>query len=131
MKNYSEDVNRQYHIQVAKGEVGRYVILPGDPGRCEKIAQYLDHPVKIAENREFVTYTGELCGEKVSVTSTGIGGPSAAIAMEELYRFQTRLHPPCSLRNSYLTYADSTLPTLMHSRSHLSRSHGIPRLYYW
>ena len=42
MKNYSEDVNRQYHIQVAKGEVGRYVILPGDPGRCEKIASYLD-----------------------------------------------------------------------------------------
>ena len=86
MKNYSEDANRQYHIQTAEGEVGRYVILPGDPGRCEKIAQYLDHPVKIAENREFVTYTGELCGEKVSVTSTGIGGPSAAIAMEELYR---------------------------------------------
>ena len=83
MKNYSEDANRQYHIQTAEGEVGRYVILPGDPGRCEKIAQYLDHPVKIAENREFVTYTGELCGEKVSVTSTGIGGPSAAIAMEE------------------------------------------------
>ena len=74
MKNYSEDANRQYHIQTAEGEVGRYVILPGDPGRCEKIAQYLDHPVKIAENREFVTYTGELCGEKVSVTSTGIGG---------------------------------------------------------
>ena len=86
MKNYSEDANRQYHIQVAAGEVGRYVILPGDPGRCEKIAQYLDHPVKIAENREFVTYTGELDGEKVSVTSTGIGGASAAIAMEELYR---------------------------------------------
>ena len=47
MKNYSEDANRQYHIQTAEGEVGRYVILPGDPGRCEKIAQYLDHPVKI------------------------------------------------------------------------------------
>ncbi len=86
MKNYSEDANRQYHIQTAAGEVGRYVILSGDPGRCEKIAQYLDHPVKIAENREFVTYTGELDGEKVSVTSTGIGGPSAAIAMKELYR---------------------------------------------
>ena len=86
MKNYSEDENRQYHIQTAKGEVGRYVILPGDPGRCEKIARYLEHPVKIAENREFVTYTGTLNGEKVSVTSTGIGGPSAAIALEELYR---------------------------------------------
>ena len=86
MKNYSEDVNRQYHIQVAKGEVGRYVILPGDPGRCEKIASYLEKPVLVASNREFTTYTGMLDGEKVSVTSTGIGGPSAAIAMEELAR---------------------------------------------
>lgn len=86
MKNYSEDANRQYHIQIAKGEVGRYVIMPGDPGRCEKIASYLEEPKKIAVNREFTTYTGMLDGEKVSVTSTGIGGPSAAIAMEELYR---------------------------------------------
>lgn len=86
MKNYSEDVSRQYHIQVARGEVGRYVIMPGDPKRCEKIAKYLDDPVLIADNREFVTYTGTLDGEKVSVTSTGIGGPSAAIAIEELYR---------------------------------------------
>ena len=75
---------RLYHIQVAPGEVGRYVILPGDPKRCVKIAQYFDDPVKIADSREFVTYTGTLCGEKVSVTSTGIGGPSASIAMEEL-----------------------------------------------
>lgn len=86
MKNYSEDASRQYHIQVAKGEVGRYVIMPGDPGRCEKIAAYLDDPVLVASNREFTTYTGMLDGEKVSVTSTGIGGPSAAIAMEELVR---------------------------------------------
>lgn len=85
MKNYSED-NRLYHIQVAPGEVGKYVILPGDPGRCEKIAQYFQNPVRIADNREFVTYTGTLEGEKVSVTSTGIGGPSTAIAVEELYR---------------------------------------------
>lgn len=86
MKNYSEDVNRQYHIQVAKGEVGRYVILPGDPKRCVKIAQYFDNPVLIADNREYITYTGTLDGVKVSVTSTGIGGSSASIAMEELYR---------------------------------------------
>ena len=86
MKNYSEDTSRQYHIQVAKGEVGRYVIMPGDPGRCEKIAEYLENPVLVASNREFMTYTGMLDGEKVSVTSTGIGGPSAAIAMEELVR---------------------------------------------
>ena len=86
MKNYSEDVNRQYHIQVSKDEVGRYVILPGDPKRCVKIAQYFDNPVLIADNREYITYTGTLDGVKVSVTSTGIGGPSASIAMEELYR---------------------------------------------
>ena len=86
MKNYSEDPNRQYHIQTAKGEIGKYVIMPGDPKRCVKIAQYLDNPVLIADNREYVTYTGTLDGVKVSVTSTGIGGPSASIAMEELYR---------------------------------------------
>ena len=57
MKNYSEDASRQYHIQVAKGEVGRYVIMPGDPGRCEKIAEYLENPVLVASNREFTTYT--------------------------------------------------------------------------
>lgn len=74
------------HIQCKKGDIGRFVILPGDPGRVEKIAAYLDNPVKIAENREFVTYTGTLNGEKVSVCSTGIGGPSAAIALEELVK---------------------------------------------
>ena len=81
---YSEDPNRQYHIQTAPGEVGEYVILPGDPKRCGKIAKYFDDPVMIADSREFVTYTGTLDGVKVSVTSTGIGGPSASIALEEL-----------------------------------------------
>lgn len=84
MINYSENEEKLYHIQVAKGEVGRYVILPGDPKRCEKIAKYFDNPVLVADSREYVTYTGTLDGVKVSVTSTGIGGPSAAIAMEEL-----------------------------------------------
>ena len=86
MKNYSENPNKQYHIQVGKGEVVRYVIMQGDPKRCEKIAEYLDNPILMADNREYVTYTGTLDGVKVSVTSTGIGGPSAAIAIEELYR---------------------------------------------
>ncbi len=86
MKNYSEDASRLYHIQVAPGEVGRYVILPGDPKRSAKIAQYFDGPALVADNREYVTYTGTLDGVKVSVTSTGIGGPSASIAMEELVR---------------------------------------------
>lgn len=81
---YSQDPNKQYHIQVGRGDVGRYVILPGDPKRCAKIAQFFDDPVLIADNREYVTYTGTLDGVKVSVTSTGIGGPSAAIAVEEL-----------------------------------------------
>lgn len=86
MINYSEDKERQYHIQAAAGEVGRYVILPGDPKRCARIAEHFEDAVLIADNREYITYTGFLDGVKVSVTSTGIGGPSAAIAMEELVR---------------------------------------------
>ena len=74
----------QFHIQCRPGDVGGYCILPGDPGRCESIAKWFDGAVHIKTNREYVTYTGTLLGEKVSVCSTGIGGPSAAIAMEEL-----------------------------------------------
>lgn len=74
----------QFHIKCREGDVGRYVLLPGDPGRCEFIASFFDDPVKVQSNREYTTYTGTLLGEKVSVTSTGIGGPSAVIAMEEL-----------------------------------------------
>lgn len=81
-KAYSGDV--QYHINMKQGDVGRYVILPGDPKRCVKIAEHFDNPVLIADHREFVTYTGFIDGVKVSVTSTGIGGPSASIALEEL-----------------------------------------------
>ncbi len=75
----------QYHIRCGEGDVGRYVLLPGDPGRCEKIAAYFDDAEFVAQNREFTTYTGTLLGEKVSVCSTGIGGPSSAIAIEELF----------------------------------------------
>lgn len=81
-KAYSGDV--QYHINMKQGDVGRYVILPGDPKRCVKIAEHFDNPVLVADHREFVTYTGFIDGVKVSVTSTGIGGPSASIALEEL-----------------------------------------------
>ena len=76
----------QYHIGLKQGDVGKYVILPGDPKRCAKIAALFDDARLVADHREFTTYTGYLDGEKVSVTSTGIGGPSAAIAMEELVR---------------------------------------------
>jgi len=86
MVDYTEGAGVQYHIQTKPGDVGKYVILPGDPKRCEKIAEYFKDAKLIADSREFVTYTGYLDGEKVSVTSTGIGGPSASIAMEELCR---------------------------------------------
>jgi uridine phosphorylase len=86
MVNYSEIEGLQYHIQLKEGDVGKYVLLPGDPKRCKKIAAYFDRPQLVADSREFVTYTGYLEGEKVSVTSTGIGGASAAIAMEELVK---------------------------------------------
>lgn len=75
-----------YHVNLRKGDIGKYVILPGDPKRCEKIAQYLDDASLISDSREYVTYTGYLNNVKVSVTSTGIGGPSAAIAIEELVK---------------------------------------------
>jgi uridine phosphorylase len=75
-----------YHINMKKGDVGRYVLLPGDPGRCELIASYFDDAHFVTSHREFTTYTGTLLGEKVSVTSTGIGCPSTAIAVEELIR---------------------------------------------
>ena len=81
--HYSEH-GEQYHIGLNPGDVGKYVILPGDPKRCKKIAGYFDNPQLVADRREFTTYTGYLEGVKVSVTSTGIGGPSAAIALEEL-----------------------------------------------
>ncbi len=74
----------EFHLKIKKGDVGRYVILCGDPGRVPKIAAYLENAEKIAENREYTIYTGYLCGERVSVASTGIGGPSAAICVEEL-----------------------------------------------
>ena len=86
MVDYTEGKGYQYHIHTTRDNVGGYVIVTGDPGRCGSIARYLDDPELIASNREYTTYTGKLCGEKVSVTSTGIGGPSSAIAFEELYK---------------------------------------------
>jgi len=82
----SDMTNRQYHLHGCDGDVGGYVLLPGDPGRCEAIAARFDSPRLVAANREFTTWTGSLRGISVSVTSTGIGGPSAAIAVEELTR---------------------------------------------
>lgn len=84
MIDYTEGSGKQYHTGVGPEDIGEYVILPGDPKRCAKIAAHFDNPVLVADSREYVTYTGTLDGVKVSVTSTGIGGPSAAIAIDEL-----------------------------------------------
>ena len=84
MIDYAEGSGKQYHTGVGPEDIGQYVIMPGDPKRCAKIAEHFDDPVLVADVREYVTYTGTLDGVKVSVTSTGIGGPSAAIAIEEL-----------------------------------------------
>lgn len=76
----------QYHIRVKEGDVGKYILLPGDPGRCESIANYFDDPKFISFNREHKIYTGYINGEMVSVVSTGMGCPSTAIAVEELVK---------------------------------------------
>ena len=81
-----QEMERKYHIHCAKGDVGRYCILPGDPGRVAAIAAYFDDARQIAYNREYNVWTGYLLGEKVTACSTGIGGPSAAIAIEELHQ---------------------------------------------
>ena len=80
---YNEN-NEEFHLKIHPGDVGRYVIMPGDPGRCDKIAKYFDDAKLVSYNREYKIYTGTLDGVQVSVCSTGIGGPSAAIALEEL-----------------------------------------------
>ncbi|MBO7309850.1 MAG: uridine phosphorylase [Clostridia bacterium] len=76
---------KQYHINVSAGDIGKYCILPGDPARCKLIASFLDEPEHISTNREYTIYNGKLDGELVTVCSTGIGGPSTAIAVEELF----------------------------------------------
>lgn len=84
MIDYTEGSGKQYHTGVGPGDIGKYVILPGNPKRCSKIAAHFEDAKLVADSREYVTYTGTIDGVKVSVTSTGIGGPSAAIAIDEL-----------------------------------------------
>jgi len=76
----------QYHIKCRKGDVAQFVLLPGDPARVKVIASLWDESRKVAENRQYITYTGKVSGVEISTTSTGIGSPSAAIAVEELAR---------------------------------------------
>lgn len=73
------------YMKADKGDIAKYVIFSGDPWRIDVIKKYLDEPKHIAFAREYNTYTGMYKGISVTVTSTGIGAPSAAIAMEEMY----------------------------------------------
>ena len=84
MVDYTEGSGKQYHTGVGPNDIGKYVIMPGDPKRCAKIAKHFDNPHLVADVREYTTYTGTLEGVPVSATSTGIGGPSASIAIDEL-----------------------------------------------
>ena len=79
-----ETDNLMHHIKCAPGQLGKYVILPGDPGRVEKIAAFLENPHHVQTYREYTTWNGTLEGETVTVMSTGMGGPSTAIGVEEL-----------------------------------------------
>lgn len=79
-------LEKQFHIRCTSEDIGRYCILPGDPGRVPAIAALFENAHQVAYNREFNVWTGTLLGEKVTACSTGIGGPSASIAMEELHK---------------------------------------------
>ncbi|MCL2580622.1 MAG: nucleoside phosphorylase [Oscillospiraceae bacterium] len=77
---------KMLHVNLAKGDVGRYAVIPGDPARCEVIAAHLDNPRLVTQKREHTTWQGELEGTLITVTSTGMGGPSTAICVEELHK---------------------------------------------
>ncbi len=85
MQEFRKRAKIQFHIRCDAEDIGKYVFLPGDPGRCEAIAAHFENPYHVCRCREFNVYSGILLGEKVTVCSTGIGGPSASIAMEELH----------------------------------------------
>ena len=93
MVDYTEGSGKQYHTGVGPADIGKYVIMPGDPKRCAKIAEHFDNAKLVADVREYVTYTGTIEGVPVSVTSTGIGGPSASIAIDELAKCGAHTFP--------------------------------------
>ncbi|HHY39351.1 MAG TPA: nucleoside phosphorylase [Clostridia bacterium] len=78
--------NKQYHVEIAPGDLGEYVIVAGDPGRISKIAAHFESPQEVTANRGFVAYSGTLNGVRVGAVAHGIGGPSMAIVAEELAR---------------------------------------------
>ena len=105
---------RQYHTAVSPGDIGEYVLLPGDPARSDMVAAFLDDAKLIANNREHRTFTGYYKGIQVSVTSTGMGCPSAAIAAEELIKVgaTSLIRIGSSAALDPVSYTHLTLPTI-------------------
>jgi uridine phosphorylase len=104
----------QPHIKCKEGDISKYVLLPGDPGRVLKIAEFLENPKKVSENREFLTYRGNYKGLDITVTSTGIGCPSAAIAVEELANIGAEVFVrigTCGVLKEGINYGDVVIPT--------------------
>ena len=81
----AEKSEKKYHVGLGPGDVGEYVLVPGDPFRTPLIAKHLDGAKEIAFSREYRTFTGKVDGVPVSAMSTGMGGPSVAIGVEELH----------------------------------------------
>jgi len=107
-------MKKMHHLQIEPGQIGEYVIMPGDPGRCYLIAEHFEDPQLIAQSREYITYTGKYKGLRVSVTSTGMGCPSAAIALEELImsgaKYLVRLGSTGALQKN-INLEDIIIPT--------------------
>jgi uridine phosphorylase len=107
-------MKKMHHLQIKPGQIGEFVIMPGDPGRCHLIAEHFENPQLIAQSREYVTYTGKYKGLTVSVTSTGMGCPSAAIALEELImsgaKYLVRLGTTGALQKN-INLGDIIIPT--------------------
>ena len=122
-----QELAKQFHIACAQGDIGRYCILPGDPGRVPAIAALFDDAKQIAYNREFNVWTGTLLGEKVTACSTGIGGPSASIAMEELHKCgaDTFIRPgPCGGIDLNVQSGDVVVATGAIRYEHTSREYA-------
>jgi len=107
-------MKKMHHLQIEPGQIGKFVIMPGDPGRCHLVAEHFENPQLIAQSREYVTYTGKYKGLTVSVTSTGMGCPSTAIALEELImsgaKYLIRLGTTGALQKN-INLGDIIIPT--------------------
>ena len=104
----------QPHLKCKEGDVSKYVLLPGDPKRVLKIVEFFDKAEKVAENREMLTYRGTYKGLDLTVTSTGMGCPSAAIALEELANIGAEVFVrigTCGTLKEGINYGDIIIPT--------------------